>query len=197
MVSPTANTARRFPRVGLFLAGRFGYKVGQRRNNQGIMGMSGQARCKTVTFTRPANATAYTTLDAIGDTGGSAILQFPDMAAPGQVFEIISAAVRYDVAAVPASCAFLLALYNASPTAIADNAAWSLVAGDRTKFVGMIDLGAPTAYVATLRAEVDDRRKHVLGSASRSLYGILLAKAGFTPAGNSEVLAVTLSGYPV
>lgn len=149
-------------------------------------------RSSTVTITRPANADAYLTLDAIG--GASAILEFPGMVMPGQPFEIMSAAVRYDVAALPANCAFLLALYNASPTAIADNAAWSLVAGDRATFLGILDLSAPTDYGATLWAELNDRHKIVKAGASQSLFGILLAKAGFTPAGNSEVLAVTLAG---
>jgi hypothetical protein len=159
--------------------------------------MSGEGRSKRITITRPANQTPYTAEDAVGDTSGSAILEFPGLVVPGQTFFIMSATIEYHVAALPSGCDFRLELYNASPGALADNAAWSLISGDRGKHLCSIDFDAPTDRVATLKAEADKINKLVDAGASRSLFGFLVAAGGFTPAANSEVLAITLAGAPI
>jgi len=163
----------------------------------------GQGRSKSVTITRPANTTAYTAEDAIGDVSGSAIIEFPGLVAPGSLNMILSAYLEYDVAALPTGADFRLELYNDSPTAIADNAAWSLLSGDRTKHIGSIDFDTLVDRVATLKVDMDKLNKAFwIGAAGstggkRSLYGILVASGGFTPAGNSEVLVVTLTAAPI
>lgn len=159
--------------------------------------MSGEGRVKRVLITRPANTTAYATDDAIGDVGGSAIIEFPGLVFPGTAFLVMSATLEYHVAAIPTSAAFRLELYNAAPAAIADNAAWSLIAGDRGKHVGTITFDTIVDRVDTLKIDMDKINKLVKAGSSQSLWGILVAAAGFTPAGNSEVLAVTLGGAPL
>jgi hypothetical protein len=159
--------------------------------------MSGEGRSSRVTITRPANATPYTAEDAVGDVGGSAIMEFPGLLTPGTTFLVMSVMLEYHVAALPASAAFRLELYNASPTAIADNAAWDLGSADRTKHVGTIILDTLLDRVSTLKVDMDKINKLIPAGASRSLFAILVASAGFTPAGNSEVLAVTVSGAPL
>lgn len=166
--------------------------------------MAGEGRFKRVTITRPANTTAYTAEDAVGDVGGSAILEFTNLLPPLGTFLLMSATLEYDVAALPSGCTFRLELYNASPTAIADNAAWDLVANDRALHIGSVTFGAPNDKGSTLKIDVDIINKLIVGGSgiaatksSRSLYGILIASGGFTPAGNSETLALTLAGAPI
>lgn len=159
--------------------------------------MSGEGRGKRVTITRPGNATAYTAEDAVGDVSGSAILEFPGLLTPGTLNMILSATLEYHVAALPSGADFRLELYNASPTAIADNAAWDLVSGDRTKHLGSIDFDALSDKGSTLKIDMDKINKAFMAGGSRSLFAILVASGGFTPAGNSEVLVVTLTAAPI
>lgn len=144
--------------------------------------------------TRPANTTPYTALDVIGDTGGSAIITFAAMGAAGDNMLLTSAAVRYDVAALPANMAALrLHLYTAAPTAIVDNAAWDLVSGDRANYVGFIDITTLNDFGSTLYTQVTQINKHVK-LAGTALYGLLQTIIGFTPAANSEGFSVELGG---
>jgi hypothetical protein len=162
--------------------------------------MSGEGRSQRILITRPANATPYTAEDGIGDTTGSAIMQFTDLLSPGQTFLLMSAHLEYHVAAVPAGCTFRLELFNASPTAIADNGPWNIAAGDRAKHIGTVTLGAPVAKGGTpaaLTVDVDIINKMIKAGATRTLFVVPVASGGFTPAGNSETLALTLSGAPI
>jgi hypothetical protein len=135
----------------------------------------------TVTITRPSDTTAYTAGDAVGDTGGSAILTFANLArAAGEVI-ITSVELEIDAAAVPSGMgAFNVRLYNAAPTAIADNAAWDLVSGDRGKYLGNIQLATPTDEGSTLFSDNDGINKQITLT-STSLYVVLQTVAAFTP----------------
>lgn len=131
-------------------------------------------------FTRPSNTTAYTALDVVSTTGG-AVLEFTNMGPPNGVILITAARLRIDVSAVPSGMATMrLHLYNSSPTAIADNAAFDLPSGDRSKYVGYIDIGTPIDLGATLWAQNDDVRKQVILSGT-SVYGILQTSGAYTP----------------
>lgn len=135
----------------------------------------------TVTITRPADTTAYTAGDVIGDTGGSAIFTFANMArAAGDVL-ITSVELEIDVASVPSGMTgFNLRLYNASPTAIADNAAWDLPSGDRGKYLGKIALGTPVDEGSTLFIDNDNINKQIT-LPTTSLYVELQTVGAFTP----------------
>jgi hypothetical protein len=126
-------------------------------------------------------------------SGGDCRINLSSLITPGVPFMVVSAAVEYHVAALPVGMTVALELFNEQPAALADNAAWAFPAGDRGKHIGSISLGAPVDRGATLKVEVDNINKLILPGAA--LWGILLASAGFIPAGNSEVLAVTLAGY--
>lgn len=139
------------------------------------------------TITRPANATAYTGGDVVGG-----VIPFPELP-KGTGLLIASANLRIDVAAIPAGMtSFRLHLYTDSPaSAIADNAAWDLSAGDRAAYLGYVDLGSPADAGATLFAQVDGVNKAIL-STGGGVYGYLVTNGGFTPAGNSEVYSLSL-----
>lgn len=143
-----------------------------------------------LTITRPANTTAY----SIGDTIGGA-LDLGVFGSASQILEIISSRFQYNVASLPAGMGpCTLHLYNVTPpSAIADNAAWDLPAGDRASYLGGVLLGQLADLGSTLYIESNDIHKLVKLSGTH-LFAYLVTSAAFTPAGNSEVLVVTLSG---
>jgi hypothetical protein len=139
----------------------------------------------TVSFARPNDNTAYAALDVIGDTNGSAILTFANMArAVGDVI-ITSVELEIDRVDVPAGMSgFNLRLYNASPTAISDNASWDFPVADRGKYLGKIVLGTPVDEVSTLFIDNDQINKQITLT-STSLYVILQTITGFTPSAST------------
>ncbi|HYD00304.1 MAG TPA: hypothetical protein VEB22_03690 [Phycisphaerales bacterium] len=138
-----------------------------------------------VTITRPANTTAYAAGDVIGDTGGSAIIEFTNMGPAGGHVVISAAELRINLSAVPSGMTtFRLHLYDAAPDAKADNDAWDLSSsGDRGKYLGYIDLGAPQDLGSSLFAEFPFPvgKQVKLASAATSLYGLLQTVGAFTP----------------
>jgi len=146
----------------------------------------------TVAITRPANTTPYTAGDVVGqaDTGtpanaGTAILEFTSIGPSGGHILITGADLEIDVTAVPSGMtSFTLWLYDSSPTAILDNAAWDFPAGDRGKLLGKIELGTPVDVGSTLFVQTD-RTSHQgqwkLAAGSTSLFGELVTNGGYTP----------------
>jgi hypothetical protein len=138
-----------------------------------------------VSFARPNDTTAYTAGDAVG--AASAILTFagitPTGSAPGRNLLITSAALRIDVTSVPSGMStFRLHLYTAAPAAIADNAPWDLVAGDRTAYQGYIEFTAPADMGSTLWSQLDSVNHQVqLADGSTTLYGVLQTQGAYTP----------------
>ena len=98
-------------------------------------------------------------------------------------FVIYGASLEIDVAAIPTGMAgFRLHLYDAAPTAIADNAAYDLPSGDRAKYIGYLTFLTPVDLVSTLWAKDDgERLGGRLATGSVALYGILETLGGYTP----------------
>jgi len=146
------------------------------------------------TFTRPNNTTAYASGDVLGDsTSTSSALEFTNIAgAGGGDVLITSASLEIDVSAIPSGMtSFRLYLYSVTPpSALADNAAWDLPAGDRASFLGYVDLGSPVDLGSTLYVEVNGVNKQVT-AASTSLFGYLVTTTGYTPTAQA-VKKVTL-----
>lgn len=135
----------------------------------------------TVNITRPSDTTAYAAGDVIGDTGGSAIFTFSNMARAAGDIIITSVELEIDASSVPSGMTgFNLRLYNASPTAIADNAAWDLPSGDRGKYLGKISLGTPVDEGSTLFIDNDNIGKQITLT-STNLYVELQTVGAFTP----------------
>lgn len=157
-----------------------------------------------LTITRPANQTPYTANDVVG--GALAALTFANFApvtlagGAGPQMMITGVQLECDIAAVPAGMVNMrLYLYNVTPpSALADNAAWDLPAGDRASFLGYIDCGTPVDLGSTLYVEANGINKLIaLPAASTSLFGYLVTIGGYTPAANSEVYKLTLHALSV
>lgn len=158
-------------------------------DNNSSFTVDGKAYRTTVTITRPSNTTAYTAGDVVGDTGGSAILTFTNAGPSGGFVIVQSVSLVFSDAFVPSGMgAFRLHLYNASPTAIADNAAFDLLSGDRSKYMGYIDLVAPQDLGSTIYTQVDYPGCLIkLAAASTTLYAEIETRGAYTPVSASTV----------
>lgn len=151
--------------------------------------VDGKAYRSTVTITRPSNTTAYTAGDVVGSTGGSAILTLSGIGPSAGFILIQSAALIFSDSTVPAGMgAFRVHFYNASPTAIADNAPFDLVSGDRALYMGYIDLSAPQDLGSTIYTQVDYPGRLIrLATASTSLFAQIETRGAYTPVSASTV----------
>jgi len=146
--------------------------------------VDGKAYRAAVTITRPSNTTAYTAGDVIGGTGGSAIITLPSIGPSGGYVLFQSVRLLIGNTSVPSGMAgFRLHLYTASPTAIADNAAFDLASGEVANYAGYIDLPTPQDLGSTLFTQADYPGTLIkLASASTSLFAELETRGAYTPA---------------
>ena len=152
-------------------------------------GVAGKAYRTTATITRPSNATAYTAGDVVGDTGGSAIISLTS-AGPTAGFVIIqSISLVFSDSTVPSGMgAFRVHLYSASPTAIADNAAFDLTSGERDTYMGYVDLPAPQDLGSSIYTQTDYPGRLIkLAAASTTLFAELETRGAYTPVSASTV----------
>lgn len=168
-----------------------GTDAAARRRNDGSysLGVAGTAFRATSTITRPSNTTAYTAGDVVGDTSGSAIITLSSIGPSGGYVLIQSVSLVFSDSSVPSGMgAFRLHLYQTSPTAIADNAAFDLVSGERSGYMGYVDIPAPTDFGSSLYTQSDYPGRLVkLTSASTTLYAELETRGAYTPVSASTV----------
>jgi hypothetical protein len=158
-------------------------------DNNSSLTVDGRAYRSLTTITRPSNTTAYTAGDVVGDTGGSAIISLAN-AGPSAGFVLAqSISLVFSDSVVPAGMgAFRVHFYNASPTAIADNAAFDLVSGDRALYMGYVDLPAPQDLGSSLYTQTDySGRLLKLGTASTTLFAEIETRGAYTPVSASTV----------
>ena len=151
--------------------------------------VDGKAYRSTVTLTRPSDTTAYTAGDVVGDTGGSAIATVANVGPSGGFVLVQSISLVFSDSTVPSGMgAFRVHLYSASPTAIADNAAFDLVSDERATYMGFIDLPAPQDLGSTLYTQTDYPGRLVkLAAASTSLFVEIETRGAYTPVSASTV----------
>lgn len=101
---------------------------------------------------------------------------------PGGELKITSTSLQIATTALQASeAAYSLALFNVTPpSALADNAAYDIAAGDRAAYQGLLALGTPVDLGSTLEVDVDGLTKQISVGASGITYGTLITVAGFT-----------------
>jgi hypothetical protein len=158
-------------------------------DNSSSLTVDGKAYRTTATITRPSNTTAYTAGDVVGDTGGSAIISLT-AAGPTAGFVIIqSISLVFSDSTVPSGMgAFRVHLYSASPTAIADNAAFDLVSGERDTYMGYVDLPAPQDLGSSIYTQTDYPGRLIkLAAASTTLFAELETRGAYTPVSASTV----------
>jgi hypothetical protein len=152
----------------------------------------------SASITRPNDTNIYAAGDVIGAAAGStAAIEFTNMGPSGKEIMITSSALEVDVAAIPSGMStFRLHLYNVTPpSALGDNVAWDLPAGDRASYLGYVDLNGPIDLGSTLYVEVNGINKQVK-LAGTSLFGYLVTYGGYTPSA-STVKKTTLHSIAV
>ncbi|MBY5804067.1 hypothetical protein HFN52_10705 [Rhizobium leguminosarum] len=149
-------------------------------------------------ITRPANITAYSANDVVGQTA-TAVLTFASIGKSGGSILVTRAELELDISAIPAGMtSFRLYLYSsAPPSGLADNAAFTWTGTDRAPFLGYIDLGAPVLVGGgTLYCDVTGINKQ-MKLATADIYAYLVTAGGYTPAANSEGYKLTLHSVEV
>jgi len=158
-------------------------------DNGNSLTVDGKAYRSVATITRPSNTTAYTAGDVIGDTGGSAIISLTTAGPSGGFIILQSASLVFSDSVVPAGMgAFRIHLYSVSPTAIADNAAFDLVSGDRDTYMGYVDLSTPLDFGSTIYTQTDYPGRLIkLAAASATLFAEIETRGAYTPVSASTV----------
>jgi hypothetical protein len=152
-------------------------------------------RSKTVSITRPNDTSPYLANDVIGaSTGATAIKEFTQLGPAGTEFMITGADLRINAASIiSGETSYRLHLYSAAPaSAYGDNAAWDIPAGDRSVFLGSIDLGTPVDEGSTLAIKTREINAQVKLTGT-SLFGYLVTVGPYTPTAQ-RVYEVTLHG---
>jgi hypothetical protein len=151
--------------------------------------VDGNAYRVTSTITRPSNTTAYTAGDVVGSTTGSAIVTLSGIGPTGGFILIQSAALIFSDNTVPAGMgAFRVHLYNAAPTAIADNAPFDLTSSDRAAYMGYLELTTPQDLGSTLYTQLDyPGRLLKLATSSNIFYAEIETRNAYTPVSASTI----------
>jgi hypothetical protein len=153
---------------------------------------------RTVSFARTADTNAYTANDVIGSaTGSTAAMRFSGLTAGGGVHRIISSALRVDSTAVISGEANYRVHLHAGPppSALGDNVAFDIPAGDRASYLGFVDLGTPVDLGSTLYIKSEQAVDFDL-PANTDLHGYLVTIGAYTST-SARVYAVTLRAVRV
>ena len=159
----------------------------------GSLTVDGKAYRAAVDITRPTTVTAYTALDVLGTgSGDDAIVTLASIGPSGGFVIVQSIELVIGISAIPSGMtSFRLHFYSAKPGAAADNSAFDLTSGDRSNYIGYIDLPAPVDLGSSCFTQVDFPGKlFKLATGSTSLFCELQTLGGFTPAANSEVYSL-------
>lgn len=155
---------------------------------------SGHASVRTpgynasVAFTRTTDTNAYLAMDIVGTNAagspGPAALTFANIGNSDLDHIVIGGTtLRINLSSVPSGMTnFFLALYNVTPpSALNDNDPFDIPSGDRSAFLGILNLGTVIDYGSTLWVEQNGIYKQVK-PLSTSLFGYLITATAYTPA---------------
>lgn len=149
-----------------------------------VMSVQGVASYgQSVSLTRTADTNAYAANDVVGAAPGStAALTFASMGPSGASVLITSISLEIDATAIiSGETSYRLYLYSVTPpSALGDNVAFDLPAGDRASFLGYVDLGTPIDIGSTLYVQSDNVNRQVKLSSS-SIFGYLVTIGAHTP----------------
>ena len=155
------------------------------------MAVSSQVVDSNVTFTRPANTTAYADGDAITNSASApTVLEFTNVGAgSSQLIEIANVILTTTKAAGAPDVE--LWLFDTTFTAINDNLAFALTDAENLTVASVIPIGNKYAATNNGFLQSNDLTKIVKLGAGTSLYGMLVATAAYTPV-SAEVFDITI-----
>lgn len=136
------------------------------------------------TITLDAGVAAHSALDVVSTAAGE-VMEFASLGSAGDLVCIMGTMVKYSANALPtAHAGYRLHLYNASPTAIADNAAYNVPTADLAKYIGFIPLSTMVDVGDTCSVK-DNNVNFTTKLVGTGLFGILQCIAAETPAANA------------
>jgi hypothetical protein len=153
----------------------------------------------TVSVTRPNDTAAYTAGDIIGTaTGSTAAITISSIGSINKIIRITDTKFYVSTGTLPSGMtSFRLHLYNATPpSAYGDNTAWDLPSGDRSSYLGYVDLGTPVDVGSTLYVQQTGLTYSFRMGSTASLYGYLVTNGAFTPSAQT-VKTFTLYAMPI
>jgi hypothetical protein len=132
----------------------------------------------TNSFTRPSDTNAYAAQDVVSNsTSAPAVLTFANAARANGGSGIIMSARHLKSSATVNGASYRLHLYRVAPTAINDNAQFTLLYANRTNRVGFIDFSHSTGGTGSDSSHALSTMQNlpfVCDAALRSLFGILV-----------------------
>lgn len=160
------------------------YLVGT--DSEAPVSVGGNMGVASAAITRPSNTDAYTAKDAVSDsTSAPTVLTFSDLARINGGSGYVTKA-RLLTNQSTNTTRFRLHLYHTAPTAINDNAAFTMLWANRANRVGYIDFdsqqteGSGSDSSNALNTTI--RLAFKCATGSRVLYGLLETLGAFTPA---------------
>jgi hypothetical protein len=146
--------------------------------------------------TRPNDILPYLAGDILGtSTSSSAVLTFPLVGPANKVIRITGSRLEVNVTSIPSGMtSFRLHLYSSTPPSSStffDNVPWDLPSGDRSSYLGYVDLGNPIDLGSTLYVQQTGLDYDFEMGSTTSLFGYLTTTAPFTPTA-STIKVVTL-----
>ena len=166
--------------------------IGYDAAGNAISGTDGASRTRgiavagSVTFTRPADTTAYTALDVIGGVS-SAIHEVALGVPAGAEVQLDTFELIVNRTTVPSGMTSVTVhLYTAAPTAIADNAAFSAAVADRGLYAGSVLMSPIAAVGGGFLYSFADYAGRKIKLTTSSIFAVLLTTTGFTPLSATE-----------
>jgi len=141
---------------------------------------SNAGRQASATITMAHDTAIHGALDVVSTAAGE-IMAFAALGTAGDMICILGSRVKYAINALPtAHAGYRLHLYNAAPTAIADNAAFNVIAADAAKYVGYLNIST-MVDVGDNCIAFDNNMNHTVKLVGTALYGQLQCIAAETP----------------
>lgn len=146
-------------------------------------------KSSVATFTRPNNVTAYASGNVVG-TSPATVMTFSNVGTAGSGIEIVNATLEMDATVTPAN--IFLHLFSIVPTAIADQVAINIIAGDRPNYLGWISFPANTQFGSVSWCQLSQNiskgttptLSSKLATTSTSLFGQMSTTSIWTPVAN-------------
>lgn len=155
-----------------------------------------------IDLTRTADTNAYAAGDVIGSStsSGGAVLTLTNIGSHGGPSQVMITTSKFAInlsSVISGMSNFRLHFYSSSPgSALADNAAWDLPSGDRSAYMGYIDLGTPVDLGSTLYVQTTSQNFQMYEPAGGTIYAYLQTIGAYTPS-SADVFKITLSWVEV
>lgn len=147
--------------------------------------LSTQGFKSSFSITRTNDTNAYTANDVVGAATGSTAAVTLANIGPAAGGEVMITSCRFEIdsaALISGETGYNFYLYNVTPpSALGDNVAFDIPAGDRASYVAKISFGTPIDEGSTLTIDVDAINKQVTVPSGGSLFAYLVTVGAYTP----------------